>query len=219
MTYTYELFIIFATLSIISAAMTIAASNPVHSVFSLIFTFVNASALFFLLGVEFLAVIFLIVYVGAVSILFLFVVMMLNIKLVEWTESLTRFVPITLIIGLVFLSQATALLDSFSNTNLLSSIDDNNYWLSIQFTDWVRSFISFSNIEILGQYLYTDFSYLFLLSSMILLVAMIGAIILSLDHHRKIKRQDLFSQISTKSSISLINTISKRNRSSYEVLN
>ena len=130
---------------------------------------------------------------------------MLNIKLVEWTESLTRFVPITIIIGLVFLSQATVLLDSFSNTNLLSTIEDNNYWLSIQFTDWVRSFISFSNVEILGQYLYTDYSYLFLLSSMILLVAMIGAIILSLDHHRKIKRQDLFSQISTKSSISLIN--------------
>jgi NADH-quinone oxidoreductase subunit J len=115
-----NLFLIFAILSIISAAMTIAASNPVHSVFYLIFTFVNVSALFFLLGVEFLAVIFLIVYVGAVSILFLFVVMMLNIKLVEWAEGLTRFVPITLIIGLIFLSQATTILDSFSNTNLLS---------------------------------------------------------------------------------------------------
>lgn len=192
----YQLFGIFAILSIISAAMTIAASNPVHSVFYLIFTFVNASALFFLLGVEFLAVIFLIVYVGAVSILFLFVVMMLNIKLVEWTESLTRFVPITLIIGLVFLSQATTLLNSFSNTNLLSNGE---------FVDWIRSFINFSNVEILGQYLYTDFSFLFLLCSMILLVAMIGAIILALDHHRQIKRQDLYSQISTQSTVSLIN--------------
>lgn len=193
---TYQLFGIFAILSIISAAMTIAASNPVHSVFYLIFTFVNASALFFLLGVEFLAVIFLIVYVGAVSILFLFVVMMLNIKLVEWTESLTRFVPITLIIGLVFLSQATTLLNSFSNTNLLSNGE---------FIDWIRSFISFSNIEVLGQYLYTDFSFLFLLCSMILLVAMVGAIILSLDHHRQIRRQDLYSQISTQSTVSLVN--------------
>lgn len=193
---TYQLFEIFAILSIISAAMTIAASNPVHSVFYLIFTFVNASALFFLLGVEFLAVIFLIVYVGAVSILFLFVVMMLNIKLVEWTESLTRFVPITLIIGLVFLSQVTTLLSSFSNTNLLSNGE---------FIDWIRSFINFSNVEILGQYLYTDFSFLFLLCSMILLVAMVGAIILALDHHRQIKRQDLYSQISTQSTVSLIN--------------
>ena len=193
--------------------MTIATSNPVHSVFYLIFTFVNVSALFFLLGVEFLAVIFLIVYVGAVSILFLFVVMMLNIKLVEWTESLTRFVPITLVIGLIFLSQATSLLDSFSNTNLLSTTKsletpaaaaEGNLWLSVQFVDWVRSFINFTNAEILGQFLYTDFSYLFLLSSMVLLVAMIGAIILSLDHHRQIKRQDLYSQISTKSTISLI---------------
>lgn len=209
-----NLFLIFAILSVISAAMTIAASNPVHSVFYLIFTFVNVSALFFLLGVEFLAVIFLIVYVGAVSILFLFVVMMLNIKLVEWTESLTRFVPITLIIGLIFLSQATTLLDSFSNTNLLSTTDSpelstaeagSYLWLTIQFVDWVRSFINFTNAEILGQFLYTDFSYLFLLSSMILLVAMIGAIILSLDHHRQIKRQDLYSQISTKSTISLVN--------------
>ena len=205
--------LIFAILSIISAAMTIATSNPVHSVFYLIFTFVNVSALFFLLGVEFLAVIFLIVYVGAVSILFLFVVMMLNIKLVEWTESLTRFVPITLVIGLIFLSQATSLLDSFSNTNLLSTTKsletpaaaaEGNLWLSVQFVDWVRSFINFTNAEILGQFLYTDFSYLFLLSSMVLLVAMIGAIILSLDHHRQIKRQDLYSQISTKSTISLI---------------
>ena len=194
--------------------MTIATSNPVHSVFYLIFTFVNVSALFFLLGVEFLAVIFLIVYVGAVSILFLFVVMMLNIKLVEWTESLTRFVPITLVIGLIFLSQATTLLDSFSNTNLLATPLDTpiataegNLWLSVQFVDWVRSFINFTNAEILGQFLYTDFSYLFLLSSMVLLVAMIGAIILSLDHHRKIKRQDLYSQISTKSTISLIDPI------------
>lgn len=199
-----NLFLIFAILSIISAAMTIAASNPVHSVFYLIFTFVNVSALFFLLGVEFLAVIFLIVYVGAVSILFLFVVMMLNIKLVEWTESLTRFVPITLVIGLIFLSQATTVLDSFSNTNLLSTTSTSSSWLTIEFIDWVRSFINFTNAEILGQFLYTDFSYLFLLSSMILLVAMIGAIILSLDHHRQIKRQDLYSQISTKSTISLV---------------
>lgn len=199
-----NLFLIFAILSIISAAMTIAASNPVHSVFYLIFTFVNVSALFFLLGVEFLAVIFLIVYVGAVSILFLFVVMMLNIKLVEWTESLTRFVPITLVIGLIFLSQATTVLDSFSNTNLLSTTSTSSSWLTIEFVDWVRSFINFTNAEILGQFLYTDFSYLFLLSSMILLVAMIGAIILSLDHHRQIKRQDLYSQISTKSTISLV---------------
>ena len=208
--------LIFAILSIISAAMTIATSNPVHSVFYLIFTFVNVSALFFLLGVEFLAVIFLIVYVGAVSILFLFVVMMLNIKLVEWTESLTRFVPITLVIGLIFLSQATSLLDSFSNTNLLSTTKsletpaaaaEGNLWLSVQFVDWVRSFINFTNAEILGQFLYTDFSYLFLLSSMVLLVAMIGAIILSLDHHRQIKRQDLYSQISTKSTINLKDTI------------
>lgn len=205
--------LIFAILSVISAAMTIATSNPVHSVFYLIFTFVNVSALFFLLGVEFLAVIFLIVYVGAVSILFLFVVMMLNIKLVEWTESLTRFVPITLVIGLIFLSQATTLLDSFSNTNLLTTtnsletptaVAEGNLWLTVQFIDWVRSFINFTNAEVLGQFLYTDFSYLFLLSSMVLLVAMIGAIILSLDHHRQIKRQDLYSQISTKSTINLI---------------
>lgn len=200
---TYQLFIFFATLSIFSAVMTIAATNPVHSVFYLIFTFINSSALFFLLGVEFLAIIFLIVYVGAVSILFLFVVMMLNIKLVEWTESTTRFVPITIIIGIVFLIQTSILLDSFSNTNLLTSNDSTNLWFHIEFIDWIRYFINFSNIEILGQYLYTDFSYLFLLSSMILLVAMVGAIILSLDHHRNIKRQDLFSQIKTESWVSL----------------
>ena len=147
---------------------------------------------FFLMGIEFLGIIFLIVYVGAVSILFLFVVMMLNIKLVEWSESFTRFVPITIIIGLVFLSQATILLKNFNNTALLSF---NNF-----FIDWVESFISLKNIQIIGQSFYTDYSLLLLISSMILLVAMIGAIISSLDHHRHIKRQDLYSQISTKSS-------------------
>jgi NADH-quinone oxidoreductase subunit J len=116
---TYEIFGIFSGLCLLSAIMTIIATNPVHSVFYLIFAFVNASALFFLLGVEFLAVIFLIVYVGAVAILFLFVVMMLNIKLVESTESSTRFLPLTLIIGLIFLLQTSLLLDNLSNTNLL----------------------------------------------------------------------------------------------------
>jgi len=117
---------------------------------------------------------------------------MLNIKLVEWTESLTRFVPITLVIGLIFLSQATTVLDSFSNTNLLSTTSTSSSWLTIEFVDWVRSFINFTNAEILGQFLYTDFSYLFLLSSMILLVAMVGAIILSLDHHRNIKEDKIY---------------------------
>jgi uncharacterized membrane protein YphA (DoxX/SURF4 family) len=121
-------------------------------------------------------------------------------------------VPVTLVIGLIFLSQATTLLDNFSNTNLLvtgsnstpAAVAEGNLWFSnISLVDWVRSFINYTNAEILGQFLYTDFSYLFLLSSMVLLVAMIGAIILSLDHHRQIKRQDLYSQISTKSTINL----------------
>lgn len=196
MTITYEIFAIFASLCILSAIMTIIASNPVHSVFFLIFAFVNASGLFFLLGVEFLAVIFIIVYVGAVAILFLFVVMMLNINLVESTESSTRFLPLTIIIGLVFLFQTSFLLENFPNTDLLSA----NFSTGL---DWTGNFINFSNIQMLGQYLYTDYASLLLLSSMILLVAMIGAIILSLDHHRAIRRQDLFSQINTRSTILL----------------
>lgn len=200
MTITYEIFAIFASLCILSAIMTIIASNPVHSVFFLIFAFVNASGLFFLLGVEFLAVIFIIVYVGAVAILFLFVVMMLNINLVESTESSTRFLPLTIIIGLVFLFQTSFLLENFSNTDLLSA----NLSRGLDYQDWTGNFINFSNIQMLGQYLYTDYASLLLLSSMILLVAMIGAIILSLDHHRAIRRQDLYSQINTRSTVELL---------------
>lgn len=203
MTTTWEIFSIFSTLCILSAIMTIIATNPVHSVFYLIFAFVNASALFFLLGVEFLAVIFLIVYVGAVAILFLFVVMMLNIKLVESTESSTRFLPITLILGIIFLFQASFLLENLSNTNLLTSNSVSPWWFHQPYWDWIVNFVNFSNVQMIGQYLYTDYAALLLLSSMILLVAMVGAIILSLDHHRSIRRQDLYSQITTRSTIAL----------------
>lgn len=192
-----ELFLFFATLCLLSAGMTIIVNNPVYSVLYLIFAFVNASAMIFLLGVEFLAIIFLIIYVGAVAILFLFVVMMLNIRLIDSlgsTSGDTRggsTTPISFFIGGIFLFEATGILNSFSNSDLLSAS---------QHIDWSQSFISYTNIEALGQLLYTDLSTLFLLSSLILLVGMIGAIILSLDHHRNIRRQDIHSQIATGSS-------------------
>lgn len=111
-------FTLLGSLMVISGGMMIIVHNPVHSVFNLIFVFVNASAMLILLDVEYLAIIFLIVYVGAVSILFLFVVMMFNIKLVELKENTTRFLPIGIVIAVVFLGQFTALLENFSNSSL-----------------------------------------------------------------------------------------------------
>lgn len=116
-----ELFIIFSILCLLSGGLTIIVNNPVYSVLYLIFAFVNASAMIFLLGVEFLAIIFIVVYVGAVAILFLFVVMMLNIRLIDLNENLTKFIPISLIIGGIFLVQATQILSTFSNTDFLSA--------------------------------------------------------------------------------------------------
>jgi uncharacterized membrane protein YcjF (UPF0283 family) len=90
---------------------------------------------------------------------------------------------------------------------LLASGSTTPLWFNIEFFNWISNFLHFHNIQMIGQYLYTDYGYLLLLSSMILLVAMVGAIILSLDHHRSIRRQDLYSQISTRSTIGLFNKI------------
>nr|QGX43501.1 NADH dehydrogenase subunit 6 [Thoosa mismalolli] len=175
------LFYLFASSIVISGVMVISALNPVHSVLWMVVAFIGASALFIILEVEFIALILLIVYVGAIAILFLFVIMMLNLTGLETTDR-SNYLPTGFIIGVVFLSEALILQTRTSTAE--SHINSN----------W--NFLEVSNIEVLGRVLYTNYCYLFILASFILLVALIGAIVLTHDTRVRVKRQDIFIQTS-----------------------
>lgn len=191
-------FYLFATLAIIFALFVIISKNPIHSILSLILVFFNAASLLILLGAEFLAMLFVIVYVGAVAVLFLFVIMMLNIKTSNLSISMYRYLPISFLFGSVFLSELFIMfyfdLASINGykLNLLANFDfiNQNFLIS-----WQDSIYFFNNVVVLGQLLYTYFSYAFVLSGIILLVSMIGAISLTLHRRNDIKRQYIYKQI------------------------
>nr|YP_001648582.1 NADH dehydrogenase subunit 6 [Ectyoplasia ferox]ABW76588.1 NADH dehydrogenase subunit 6 [Ectyoplasia ferox] len=176
------IFYLFAFNVIISGIMVISALNPIYSVFWLIIAFINASVLFILLEVDFIALIFLIVYVGAIAILFLFVIMMLNLIDYEKGRDMSNYLPAGFVIGVIFFITCRIIILS----SQLSLFSLNRF-------DYVENF---SNIIGLGRVLYTDYYYLFLIASLILLVAMIGAIILTHETKKEKKDQDMFIQIS-----------------------
>lgn len=188
-------------LILINAAMIIINKNPVHSILFLVLVFVCTTALLILLGVEFIAMLFLVVYVGAITVLFLFVIMMLNVKIIELNERFIKYLPIGIFIGLIFLIEVLFLIDSnltTPNINLLESYTNNvtntllnNYFIT---TNNYFEIISLTNIEQIGNVLYTKYVYLFLLGGMILLIAMIGAIILTLNQKLKNKKQEYYTQ-------------------------
>ena len=150
------LFYFFSSIAIISAIMVISAKNPIHSILSLILVFCNAAGLFILLEVEFLAMIFLVVYVGAIAILFLFVVMMLNIKLIELNENLLRYLPVGSLVAIIFLLEIFLMIDS-DIVPLLNG--ENNY--TLQSVVWSSQLNSLTNIETLGDLIYTHYFPLF----------------------------------------------------------
>lgn len=180
--------------AIYAGSKVITAKNPIICVFWLVLAFLNAAFLLLLLGMEFLPLLFAIVYVGAIAILFLFTVMLLNIKLVEINENSSRYFPIGVIIGFIFLYQIYFIL-----TQGLSSWEPN--WEVYDFS----SIISVSDIKTLGILLYTDYWGYFLVSSLVLLVSMIGAIVLCLYHEQIVKRQDLFAQVATEYDKTIVN--------------
>jgi len=172
-------FYLFAGVCIASAFMVIAARNPVHSVLYLILAFVNASGLFVMLGAEFLAMILIVVYVGAVAVLFLFVIMMLDVDFVELREGFSEYLPIGLVIGGIFLAELLLVGGGWIiNPNVAKSI-----------TSAIPTNVS--NTEALGLVLYTRYIHYFQVAGMVLLVAMIGAIVLTLRHKVSVKRQDI----------------------------
>jgi NADH-quinone oxidoreductase subunit J len=176
-------FYLFAGVCIASAFMVIAARNPVHSVLFLILAFVNAAGLFLLLGAEFLAMILIVVYVGAVAVLFLFVVMMLDVDFAELREGFLQYVPIGALVGMVFLAEILLVVGAWTIGPGMPRL------ITAPIPEGV------SNTEALGLVLYTRYLYFFQAAGMVLLVAMIGAIVLTLRHKPNVKRQSVSAQI------------------------
>ncbi len=178
-------FYIFAFIAVASAFMVIAARNPVHSVLFLILTFFNAAGLFLLTGAEFLAMILLVVYVGAVAVLFLFVVMMLDIDFAELRSGVLEYAPVGALIGIILLAELIVVLGgSILSPDIVAHVGHPIPPLDVR-----------SNTAALGDVLYTDYIYFFQIAGMVLLVAMVGAIVLTLQHRRDVKRQNIAQQV------------------------
>ena len=182
--YLYSItFYVFSLVAVLSALMVISARNPVHSVLFLILSFVNAAGLFVLLGAEFLAMILVVVYVGAVAVLFLFVVMMLDINFVKLREGFLQYLPFGALLGIVLIIELGILFltKSFSENSLSKFVE-------------LPVMNEVENTKLIGQVLYTNYFYLFQISGLILLVAMIGSITLTLRDRGQVKRQDISQQ-------------------------
>ena len=176
-------FYAFAVTTIGGGLMTVLARNPVHSVLWLILAFLSSAGLFVLLGAEFVAMLLIIVYVGAVAVLFLFVVMMLDVDFVELKAEMARYMPLALLIGVVLLMQLAL---AFGVWDYSDGFE----------TRLAQPIMDVENTKQLGLVLYDDYFLIFQLSGLILLVAMIGAIVLTLRHRTDVKRQNVMVQMS-----------------------
>jgi NADH-quinone oxidoreductase subunit J len=177
-------FYVFATVTIASGAMVVVSRNPVYSVLFLILAFFNAAALFVLIGAEFIAMILIIVYVGAVAVLFLFVVMMLDINMAELREGFTKYVPVGVLIGIVLFAEILFGLGVLGSSDTVKGLSQAG----------VQS-LGVENTRAIGRVLYTQYFYVFQVAGLVLLVAMIGAIVLTLRHRPGVRRQRISEQL------------------------
>jgi NADH-quinone oxidoreductase subunit J len=183
MTVELFLFYLFGLVAVASAVMVVSARNPVHSVLFLILCFFNAAALFVLIGAEFLAMVLVVVYVGAVAVLFMFVVMMLDINFVRLREGFLQYLPIGALIGLILLVELVLV---------------GGTWALREEPSIVAAPVAvaeLTNTEALGRVLYTEYFYHFQIAGLILMVAIIGAITLTLRSREGVKRQDIGRQV------------------------
>ncbi|AQT47264.1 MULTISPECIES: NADH-quinone oxidoreductase subunit J [Bartonella] len=178
-------FYLFAFIMLASAVLVVAARNPVHSVLFLILAFFNAAALFILTGAEFLGLILLVVYVGAVAVLFLFVVMMLDVDFAELKSGALKYAPIGALVGIII---AVELIVVFASSHFSPTLAEH-------VTEPMPSLTERTNTQALGDILYTDYVFYFQLAGLVLLVAMIGAIVLTLHHRSGVKRQSISKQV------------------------
>ncbi len=179
MTAAAAFFYLFAAVTVASAVMVISARNPVLSVLFLILAFVNAAGLFLLMGAEFLAMILVVVYVGAVAVLFLFVVMMLDVDFAELRQGFLQYLPVGMLVGVIFLVELLLVVGAWA-------IDPGLIAKPV-----AAIAPALTNTEALGRVLYTQYIYYFQAAGLVLLVAMIGAIVLTLRHKEGVKRQDI----------------------------
>ena len=178
-------FYVFAFVVMSSAAMVVVSRNPVYSVLFLILAFFNAAGLFVLIGAEFIAMILVIVYVGAVAVLFLFVVMMLDINLTELREGFLKYLPVGALIGIVLLVEILLGLGVFGGgSGTLAALSKGG-----------MQPVAIDNTRAIGQVLYTQYFYLFQVAGLVLLVAMIGAIVLTLRRRPGVRRQRISEQL------------------------
>ncbi len=170
-------FYLFAGIMLVSGMMVVVSRNPVYSVLFLILAFFNAAGLFVLIGAEFLAMLLVVVYVGAVAVLFLFVVMMLDINFAEMRAGFQKYLPLGLVVGCILLFELIAAMygDAFSSATL-------------------PEVMNISNTRALGNVIYTKYIYLFQVAGLILLVAMIGAISLTMRKREGVRRQSIVAQ-------------------------
>ena len=188
MTLSLFFFYVFAIIAIASALMVISSRNPVHSVLFLILVFINAAGLFMLAGAEFLALILVVVYVGAVAVLFLFVVMMLDVDFASMRQGILQYMPIGAVIGVIMLLELLLVAGSFVVAPHLAN------------ANVVPIDATLSNTKALGEVIYTRYVFVFQAAGGVLLVAMIGAIVLTLQHRVHIKRQNAARQAGRKRS-------------------
>jgi NADH-quinone oxidoreductase subunit J len=178
-------FYLFACVCIASAVMVIAGRNPVHSVLFLILAFVNASGLFMMMGAEFLAMILVVVYVGAVAVLFLLVVMMLDVDFAELRQGFLQYLPLGALLGIIFAVELLLVVGVWILAPAATQA----------ITSPIPPLAQLTNTEALGLVLYTRYVYFFEAAGLILLVAMIGAIVLTLRHKPSVKRQNIAEQV------------------------
>ncbi|MBA5776505.1 NADH-quinone oxidoreductase subunit J [Stappia sp. F7233] len=178
-------FYIFAGICVASAVMVIASRNPVHSVLFLILAFFNAAGLFILLGAEFLAMLLVVVYVGAVMVLFLFVVMMLDVDFVELRQGFLQYLPVGALVGIILLVELLLGLGAWVIGPEVTA----------QVATPTPALSEASNIQALGEVIYTRYVYFFQVAGLVLLVAMVGAIVLTLRHKEGVRRQDVSAQV------------------------
>jgi NADH-quinone oxidoreductase subunit J len=183
MTIAAMAFYLFAVSLLIGGLFTVISRNPVHSVLWLILSFVSAAGLFVLLGAEFVAMLLVIVYVGAVAVLFLFVVMMLDVDFAELKAEMAKYMPLALLIGVILLMQFGL---AFGNWQMADGVEAARRSVTPEGVE---------NTAALGLLLYDTYFILFQLAGLILLVAMIGAIVLTLRHRTDVKRQDVLAQM------------------------
>ena len=179
-------FYLFATLALVCGALVILARNPVHAVLFLILVFFNAAGLFVLLGAEFLAMLLVVVYVGAVAVLFLFVVMMLDVDFAELRAGFIKNAPLGLVVAGVLLAELVLFLGvRLANPTAIAKVA----------APVPADIAKIGNTEALGRILYTQYAYMFEAAALVLFVAMIGAIVLTLRHKQGVRRQDIAAQV------------------------